>query len=397
MIPVTVITGFLGSGKTSLIASALDGAPEKRIGVIVNDLGESSIDLAYLHGGEHVSDEPSELIRAVAGGVPSGMLLRAILDEVHYFHELPERTRPEAILVETSGAGDPEELVRALGDHARVVVVVDTSAVEAYRDDESLRPIIEAQLAAADVVVANKWDRSGWWKRRRAVAAIRAAAPAAMILRTEFGRVPLEELVGAQSGPSRVEPPPAQSGPSRVEPPPAQSGPSRVEPPPAQSGPSRVEPPPAQSGPSRVEPPPALVATHLVADRPFHPARLEAWLRAPWPGIIRVKGFVWIASDMDGVYVVDAAGPQREIGLEGTWYAAIPEAELPDDPAIVTAASRLPYGDRRQSLTIIGTPTAVAAARVRLESDLLSPDESAAGPGTWKTFPDPLTGRFQSR
>ena len=136
------------------------------------------------------------------------------------------------------------------------------------------------------------------------------------------------------------------------------------------------------------------MARFLTEERPFHPDRLDTWLNGEWPGIVRIKGFVWLASDMDHVYVIDVAGPQREVGKEGTWYAAIPEDERPEDAEITEQVNRGLYGDRRQALTIIGVPDAVERELRNLRACLLSGPELDRGPRGWRNMTDPIQARF---
>lgn len=95
--------------------------------------------------------------------------------------------------------------------------------------------------------------------------------------------------------------------------------------------------------------------------------------------------------------MLDAAGPQRELGLEGTWYAAVAESELAFDGEIRALVTGHPWGDRRQALTVIGSPSGLADASRELRRALLSDAEMAEGPALWCDYTDPLTPLFPDR
>lgn len=357
MVPVIIITGFLGSGKTSLIAQQLDSDESDGISVLVHDLGEENLDVSFLQGGEHVSLASNDQIRSVASGHLSenheAELIRG-LDEL-----AAKQPKPSAIFIEFSGAADIIGFVKQLSGKTgaweliSVVSVLDASLLRYYLDDAHIAPLVRRQANAASLLVLNKWDRASLSERRAAKKFAKeiTAQDSAELLKTKFGSIPRDVLMQRR----RI----AEIGNVRDD---------------------------AEQSP--------IESVHIKERRPFHPQRLEAWLSQAWPGILRVKGYVWLATDMEGIYVVDAAGPQREVGLEGTWYAAVAAEELPDDEEVQALVSQHKWGDRRQALTVIGNPDAVNLMNSTLQAALLSDEEMELGPEGWKTLPDPLTGKF---
>ncbi|MCG8478159.1 MAG: GTP-binding protein [Spirochaetales bacterium] len=367
MIPITVVTGFLGAGKTSLIAHLLDTA-ERRIAVVVNDLAVESIDVAFLRGGEHIAAAGDDAIRVVAGGRAGSGKLADVIDQIESLARLPEA--PEAIVVETSGSSPSAALSRAIDTEGelgslvyldRVVAMVDVTSFTMYWKDRELRALLEDQIVSADLIVLNKNDRARFRQRRRTRRAVRRLNRDAEIGVTVFGRLPVEEIVatGRRRG--------GRAG---------ETGES--------AGRETAATSPFQP----------IVARHLKEARPFHPERLDAWLSEPWPGIVRVKGFVWIATDMEHVFVLDVAGAQRELGMEGTWYGALDEDELPEDREVRDSLSAGPWQDRQQSITIIGTSDAVERELRRVRGCLLSDPELERGPQGWSDMADPILPRF---
>lgn len=363
MIPITVVTGFLGAGKTSLIAHLLDTA-ERRIAVVVNDLAVESIDVAFLRGGEHIEVAGDDAIRVVAGGRAGSGKLPDVIDQIESLARLPEA--PEAIVVETSGSSPSAALSRAIDTGGelgslvyldRVVALVDVTSFTMYWKDRELRALLEDQIVSADLIVLNKNDRARFRQRRRTRRAVRRLNRDAEIGVTEFGRLPVEEIVatGRRRGGRTGENARRETATSPFQP---------------------------------------IVARHIKEARPFHPERLDAWLSEPWLGIVRVKGFVWIATDMEHVFVLDVAGAQRELGMEGTWYGALDEDELPDDREVRNSLSAGPWQDRQQSITIIGTSDAVERELRRVRECLLSDPELDRGPQGWSDLADPILPRF---
>ncbi|MDA3951978.1 MAG: GTP-binding protein [Spirochaeta sp.] len=376
MIPITIVTGFLGSGKTSLIAHILDTATERRVAVVVNDLAPHSVDSAFLQGGEHIELRNTELIRSISGGRVGAGKRDALLDEIESVLTLDEPV--EAIVIETSGSSPVLELAeglqatKPLADRVyldTVITVVDTGTFPDFWKDPLLSPLLADQIRAADLVVLNKYDRAGFWQRRKSRKIVSRTNPTALIGSAEHGRLPVNEvIITGRRGGAAGDAAGAQGGTN------------------GRGSAERVTPTNPNFHP--------LVARFLKEERPFHPDRLDTWLNGEWPGLVRIKGFVWLASDMEHVYVIDVAGPQREIGKEGTWYAALPEAERPEDSEIADQVNRGLYGDRRQALTIIGVPDAVERELRNLRACLLSGPELDRGPTGWQKMTDPIQARF---
>src|SRR3984893_10104189 len=174
-VPVVLVAGFLGSGKTTVVNHLLAHAGGRRIAAVVNDFGAINID--------------AELITGAAGGVVSlssgciccsleGDLLRtlAVL--------LRRDPRPEVIVIETSGVADPTEIVRNLMEPViwreapleTVLCVADATTPLAMLDDALLR----SQVRASDVVALSKVDLADAADQARVRDAVRAMRPAAV-------------------------------------------------------------------------------------------------------------------------------------------------------------------------------------------------------------------------
>lgn len=186
-VPILLVAGFLGAGKTTVVNHILAHAGGRRIAAVVNDFGAIDIDAELIAG---ASDGIVSLSNGCICCSLEGDLLRTLATL------LRRDPRPEAILIETSGVADPVDIVRNLMDPViwreapleTVLCVVDATASTSTLDDV----LIRAQLRAADIVALSKTDLVDEALRdamRRAVATIR---PGVLVIDAPLGQVPLE-------------------------------------------------------------------------------------------------------------------------------------------------------------------------------------------------------------
>lgn len=131
------------------------------------------------------------------------------------------------------------------------------------------------------------------------------------------------------------------------------------------------------------------------ARRPFHPQRFGAWVDSEWPGVVRSKGFFWLASHPTLAGSWSQAGAVARHGPAGYWWAAVPEQEWPQDAeslALIREHWREGVGDARQELVLIGMGMDEAALRARFDACLLTEAEMAQGPAAWSSWHNPLPG-----
>ena len=113
------------------------------------------------------------------------------------------------------------------------------------------------------------------------------------------------------------------------------------------------------------------------ARRPFHPRRFWDWLHTEWPGVIRSKGFFWLASRPRWAGMWSLAGSTREHGAAGLW----PERE--DGAGVLRR-------DARQEIVLIGIGMDEPQLRAGFDVCLLSDEEMALGEAAWRRFEDPF-------
>lgn len=197
-VPILLVTGFLGAGKTTVVNHVLANADGRRIAAVVNDFGAINIDAELIVG---ASDGVISLANGCICCSLEGDLLRTL---AIILRRVP---RPEAIVIETSGVADPADIVRNLMDPViwreapleTVLCVVDASGADAL-DDALLR----SQVRAADVVALSKADLADAADRDRVRDKVAAINKRAIVVAAEQGRVPLELLFPVVPGSAPV-------------------------------------------------------------------------------------------------------------------------------------------------------------------------------------------------
>jgi G3E family GTPase len=133
------------------------------------------------------------------------------------------------------------------------------------------------------------------------------------------------------------------------------------------------------------------------ARRPFHPARLwERLHHGDWAGVIRSKGFFWLATRPEEVFLWSQAGGACSYEVTGHWWASVPREswpEHPDDRAGIEADWDVRFGDRRQQIVMIGRGMDGPAMLAAMEACLCTDEELGGGEAAWAFLEDPFPAR----
>jgi G3E family GTPase len=129
------------------------------------------------------------------------------------------------------------------------------------------------------------------------------------------------------------------------------------------------------------------------ARRPFHPRRFWNLIHSEWEGVVRSKGYFWLASRPEFAGSWSQAGGACRHGAAGYWWDAVPQEHWPQDDAYrthIAAKSQGEWGDRRQELVFIGMDMNETDIRAKLDACLLSDAEMARGRAGWMKLDDPF-------
>jgi len=371
-LPVTLVGGFLGAGKTSLLHHIISEHRGGYLAVLVENQGALNVDAKALRGLCGAMRRQNDTVLEIPDGEEAAQVewIAARL------REFSEAGRYERVLVEVSGTTNPARWGRHFGllpgqpetfspwaELHQIVCVVDAlDFVRAAKGPESerwFRDFQNEQIAGASLVVLNKCDLLGDKERDPCRNAMHDFQAGVRIIETAYGEVPAEIWAGRET---------------------------------SQELERAIEERPRRE--TVDTPAPALASAVYRVHRPFHPGRFWDWFNADHAGLLRVKGIIWLATRNLLVGGVSRTRRQNGCGAAGIWWAALPREEWPRESGALRWMQetwREPYGDRRQELVLIGEEEALSTVTRRgLDACLLTEEEYARPLAEWAVLADPF-------
>lgn len=372
-VPITLLTGYLGSGKTTLINHILTNQNQYKIAVIVNDIGEVNIDAALIEKGGVVTEKDESLVALSNGCICCNLKM----DLVEQILEIIRQDKFDYIVIEASGICEPLPIAQTImmmpemvaGSNGEELCRLDSvvTVVDALRlrdefecgdslkrediDDEDIEKLIVEQLEFCNIIVLNKVDEVSEEELKEVKAVIRGIQPKAKIIETNYSRVEMDEILDTRvfdidnvmMTAGWVEALEHHHEHDHEE----------------ESGEA------LEYG----------INTFVYYRRaPLNRRMFYDWLDEKWDkSIIRTKGVVYFTDEMDMAYMVESAGNSKNLVATGPWVSAMSKEEqtmiLQANPDILEEWDDT-YQDKMNKIVFIGKDMDKEAIIAKLDSML---------------------------
>lgn len=393
IVPITLLTGYLGAGKTTLINHVLNNQEGYKVAVIVNDIGEVNIDAELIAKGGIVNEKDADLVPLSNGCICCTLKV----DLMKQIVELIKTGKFDYILIEASGICEPipiAQTLTVLSEQSEqyglpkicrldnVVTVVDAyrlatefgcgdDLVKENIDEEDIENLLIQQIEFCNTIILNKVDELNADELGRVKAVIKALQPTAKLIETNYGKVEVKDIIDTHSFNFNV----AAESAGWI-----QELQKDVEDDEEENEEEHEHDHEHEEhehhhkeeyeheehhghhhhhhhGEGEVEE--YGIGTFVYYRRdPFDRQKLEEFLNNKFPkSVIRSKGIVWFSDENEASYVLEQAGKQIQASDAGLWVATAPEEEkqqiIRESPEILEDWDEK-YGDRMVKLVFIG-------------------------------------------
>ena len=389
-LPVTVLSGFLGAGKTTVLSHILNNRQGKKVAVIVNDMSEINIDSAIVQNEVSLNRSEEKLVE-MSNGCICCTLREDLLEEVT---KLAQEGRFDYLVIESTGISEPLPVaetftfadedgvslsdvadldtmvtvvdgVNFLKDYDEAKYLQDTGESLGEEDERSVADLLVDQVEFADVILISKTDLASSSDIERLTAILKTLNTDAKILPISQGQVDIDQVLS--TGLFDFER--------------------------AQQAPGWLKEMRGEHVPETEEY--GIASFTYEARRPFHPQKFHQFLHGTdqYGKLIRSKGYFWLASRPEFAGQWSQAGGIARYGFAGMFWKAIPEKNWPTDEEYLASIKKSwvePFGDMRQELVFIGQSLDQYAMTKALDDCLLSEDELLRGKEYWTSLQDPF-------
>ena len=389
-LPVTVLSGFLGAGKTTVLSHILNNREGKKVAVIVNDMSEVNIDSAIVQNEVALSHSEEKLVE-MSNGCICCTLREDLLEEVA---NLAQAGRFDYLVVESTGISEPlpvaetftfadengvslsdvatldtmvtvVDAVNFLNDYDEAKYLQDTGESLGEDDERSVTDLLIEQVEFADVILVSKVDLVETSEIQRLSAILRTLNTEAKIIPIIKGQVEIDEVLDTRLFSFEK----------------------------AEQAAGWLKEMRGDHIPETEEY--GIGSFAYQARRPFHPEKFHDFLHTTerFGKLIRSKGYFWLASRPQFAGQWSQAGGIAHYGFAGMFWMAVPRENWPTDPDSLAAINQLwvePFGDMRQELVFIGQDLDQAGMTKALNACLLSEEEMLEGKAMWMSLPDPF-------
>ncbi|WP_420934556.1 zinc metallochaperone GTPase ZigA [Alteromonas sp. A081] len=389
-LPVTVLSGFLGAGKTTVLNYILNNREGLRVAVIVNDMSDINIDAATVKN-EVTLNRSEEKLVEMSNGCICCTLREDLLEEIE---RLALAGRYDYLVIESTGISEPlpvaetftfaDEEGKSLSDIAQLdtmVTVVDAlnflkdfdeakflnevGESLGEEDERSVADLLVEQVEFADILLISKTDLVLQSDLKRLQSILKTLNTDAKQVVIKNGEVPLCEVLNTGSFSFEK----------------------------AQQSPGWLKEMRGEHVPETEEF--GISSFSYEARRPFDPQKFYDFLHSKDIAgkLIRSKGFFWLATRPHVAGSWSQAGGMARYGAAGLFWKAVPKAQWPEDEEYLKAIEAQwlePFGDMRQELVFIGQGLVKEEIIERLNACLINDELLLSGRTAWAAMPDPF-------
>ena len=389
-LPVTVLSGFLGAGKTTVLSNILNNRQDRKVAVIVNDMSEINIDSAIVQNEVSLNRSEEKLVE-MSNGCICCTLREDLLEEVT---KLAQEGRFDYLVIESTCISEPlpvaetftfadengvslsdvadldtmvtvVDAVNFLKDYEEAKYLQETGESLGEDDERSVADLLVDQVEFADLILISKTDLASTSDVGRLTAILKTLNTDARIVPISHGQVDLDDVLNI--GLFDFER--------------------------AQQAPGWLKEMRGEHVPETEEY--GIGSFTYAARRPFHPEKFHQFLHSTdrYGKLIRSKGYFWLATRPQFAGQWSQAGGIARYGFAGMFWKAVPEEDWPKDEDYLASIQKQwvePFGDMRQELVFIGQGLDQDAMTAALDQCLLSEEDVLKGKHYWATLSDPF-------